>query len=208
MLPLRDARLYLIVTPALCADVRAVVSAAIEGGVDIVQLRDKDADDGRYARDAAILLEICRERGVPFLLNDRWHLVEETGADGVHLGQEDAPIEQVRRGLGPDALLGLSTHDRAEAAAAQERGADYIGIGPMFDTDTKGLTRNPGGADLVADVIQATDLPVFPIGGISIRNLPELTAGGARRAAVSSAICSAADPRAAAAELAAMLRRA
>ena len=203
MLQLRDARLYLIVTPSMCDDMTAVVTAAIDGGVDLVQLRDKDSDDAGYARDATALAEICRGRSIPFLLNDRWHLVGETGANGVHLGQDDTPIEQVRRALGPNVLLGLSTHDRAEAAKAQERGADYIGIGPMFPTVTKTLTRTPGGAALLASVLDATELPVFPIGGITADNLAALN--GAQRAAVSSAICSAANPRAAAAALTSIL---
>jgi len=195
------ARLYLVVTPALCSDLGAVVRAAIEGGAEAVQLRDKSANDAQYGEYAAFLAPICRAACVPFLLNDRWHLVEKTGADGVHLGQGDAPIEQVRRALGPDAILGLSTHDRAEAASAQDRGADYIGLGPMFETRTKDLAFVPGGPDLVATVSGATELPLYPIGGIDASNLALLVAAGATRAAVSSAICTAADPRAAAADL-------
>lgn len=197
MASLGRVRLYLVVTPALCDDVARTVAAAIEGGVDAVQLRDKHADDAQYTRDARRIAAVCGS-SVPFLLNDRWDLVEATGADGVHLGQEDARIEQVRRALGPDAILGLSTHDRAEAAAAADRGADYVGLGPMFATGTKELARQPGGAALLQTVLGVTDLPLFPIGGIDARTLPELVEAGATRAAVSSAICGAADPRAAA----------
>jgi len=200
-------RLYLIATPSLCADLEAVVRAAIEGGVEAVQLRDKSADDATYVDYAEVLAPICRRKGVRFLLNDRWHLLSEVEADGVHLGQDDAPIEEVRRALGPDTVIGLSTHDREEAAVAQERGADYIGLGPMFDTRTKDLTYQPGGPDLVRAVAGATDLPLFPIGGIDTTRAPRVTAAGATRIAVSSAICSADDPRRAAAALRALLPR-
>ena len=190
------AHLYLI----------APAGAPVPDGVDAVQLRDKRIDDDAYAKAARNLAALCRERGIPFLLNDRWHLVEQTGADGVHLGQDDAPIEQVRRALGPEAILGLSTHDAAEAAAARDRGADYIGIGPMFPTATKTLTRAPGGPALYQAAAAATDLPIFCIGGIDERNLPSLIAAGATRFAVSSAILAARDPAAAAARLRTMTR--
>jgi len=190
-----SSRLYLLVH---CGHPLDVVRRALSGGVDAVQLRDKEADDERYAETARRLASLCGD--VPFLLNDRWWLVEQTGADGVHLGQEDAPIEQVRRALGPGVLLGLSTHDQEEAAAAAERGADYVGLGPMFPTATKTLERAPGGAALLASV--HCELPLFAIGGITAENLPSL---GARRIAVSSAIADAADPEAAARELRALL---
>lgn len=188
---MRFVHLYLLVS---CRHAPDIVERALSGGVEAVQLRDKEADDARYADAARRLRSICA--GVPFLLNDRWHLVEETGADGVHLGQDDAPIEQVRRALGAEVLLGLSTHDQAEAAVAAERGADYVGLGPMFPTATKALSRAPGGAALLRSV--RCELPVFAIGGITAENLPSL---GARRIAVSSAIADAADPESAAREL-------
>ncbi|MHC4938980.1 MAG: thiamine phosphate synthase [Planctomycetota bacterium] len=191
---MRDARLYLLVS---CEHENRVVEQAIAGGVDAVQLRDKTVDDATYEARARELAALCT---VPFLLNDRWHLVEQTGADGVHLGQEDAPIEQVRRALGPGVLLGLSTHDQAEAEVARERGADYIGLGPMFPTRTKRLTRTPGGAALLASV--TCDLPVFAIGGITIENVASLAA---KRIAVSSAIADAADPWAAAKRIRSLL---
>jgi len=195
-----QVRLYLIVTPSLCRDMAQTVAAAIEGGVDAVQLREKCSDDAQYVRHARELVSVCAG-AVPLLLNDRWDLVESTGADGVHLGQDDASIESVRRALGPDIVLGLSTHDRAEVQAARGRGADYVGLGPMFATGTKRLTRAPGGAALLASVLDATSLPIFPIGGIDIDSLPDLVAVGARRCAVSSAICAAGDPKGAAAIL-------
>jgi len=198
---MHHAHLYLLASPARCENLENVVRAAIRGGVGAVQLRDKDSDDEQYAEYAGVLAPICKAAGVPFLLNDRWRLVAQTEADGVHLGQDDAPIEAVRAVLGPDAILGLSTHDRAEASAARGRGANYVGLGPMFATETKDLALRPGGADLVAQVHDATDLPLFPIGGIHASNLPALVAAGATRAAVSSAICGADDPERATREL-------
>ncbi len=173
-------------------------------GFGAVQLRDKTRDDNNYAKIARKIAQDCKARGIPFLLNDRWQLVDETGADGVHLGQDDAPIEQVRRALGPGAIIGLSTHNRAEAEEAQERGADYIGLGPMFSTTTKDLTLPPGGPALFENVAGATDLPIFCIGGIHEGNLPSLIEVGVTQVAISSAILTAPDPAAAAARLAGM----
>jgi thiamine-phosphate pyrophosphorylase len=201
-----EASLYLILTPPLCP--RGAVStatAALDGGVDAVQLRDKEAPDRAFLRLATELAAHCRERGVPLILNDRAHLVAQAGADGVHVGEDDLPPEEVRRRYGERLVVGLSTHDRAEVAAAAGRGADYVGLGPMFATPTKALTRAPGGAALLRDAADATALPLFPIGGIDAANAGPLIAAGATRLAVSAAICAAADPRAAAAELRALL---
>lgn len=196
------ARLYLVLTPRVCRkDPVATAAAAIEGGADMVQLRDKEADDGEFLRLARELAKVCRPRQVPLILNDRAHLVRAAAADGVHVGEDDRPPEEIEPGI----IIGLSTHDRAEAKAAKSRGATYIGIGPMFETGTKELKRAPRGAALLREALEATDLPVFPIGGITAANARELVAAGATRLAVSSAICAAEDPRAAAAELRALL---
>ncbi len=196
------ARLYLVLTPQVCrADPVETAAAAIDGGVDMIQLRDKEAPDDEFLRLARRLAKVCRPRGVSLILNDRVHLVRAAGADGVHVGEGDTPPEEIEKGL----IIGLSTHDRAEAAAAKGRGATYIGLGPMFPTGTKKLKRTPRGSALLREVLGATDLPLFPIGGITAANAPELIAAGATRLAVSSAICAANDPRAAAASLRALL---
>jgi len=201
-----EASLYFILTPQLCPrGAVATAAAALDGGVDAVQLRDKEAPDGAFLRLAIELAAHCRERGVPLILNDRAHLVAEAGADGVHVGEDDLAPEEVRRRYGERLVVGLSTHDRAEVAAATGRGADYVGLGPMFATPTKALTRTPGGAALLRDAADATALPLYPIGGIDAANAGALIAAGATRLAVSAAICQAADPRAAAAELKALL---
>jgi thiamine-phosphate pyrophosphorylase len=165
----------------------------------MVQLRDKEAGDAEFLRLACDLRAACR--GIPLILNDRVHLVGPAGADGVHVGEDDIPPEEIPKGM----IVGLSTHNRAEVAAAASRGATYIGLGPMFPTETKRLKRAPRGADLLREALRATDLPVFPIGGITAANAPALVAAGATRLAVSAAICAAADPRAAAAALRTLL---
>ena len=114
-----DARLYLVTAKI------EPVAAAIEGGVEIVQLRDKESDDDGFLRAARELVSICRPRGVPVILNDRVHLVAAAGADGAHVGEADLEPERAREILGPDSLLGVSTHDRAELAAARGRGRTY-----------------------------------------------------------------------------------
>ncbi|MHC4930618.1 MAG: thiamine phosphate synthase [Planctomycetota bacterium] len=201
-----DARLYLILAPRSCrGSVAETVRAAVTGGVDLIQLRDKTVADERFVKFAQEIVPICRERNVPLILNDRVHLVARLGAAGVHLGEEDFPPEEARRLLGPDVLIGLSTHDREEVQAAAGRGADYVGLGPMFPTVTKTLTRSPKGAALVRAVQGATHLPLFPIGGIGPENVADLVEAGATRIAVSSAICAAPDPEAAARALRAAL---
>lgn len=206
---LESARLYLIVTPAACVHGLAeTVLRAIEGGVELVQLRDKQADDETFLARAELVGEACRGAGVPFVINDRVHLLERSGADGVHVGEDDASPEAIRREHGERFLVGWSAHDGAEVVAAAERPVDYVGLGPMYATDTKALTREPGGPDLVRDVAAAARLPWFPVGGITAHSLPQLVEAGATRAAVSGAICRAQDPGAAARELRLILDRA
>jgi thiamine-phosphate pyrophosphorylase len=197
-----DARLYLILTPSICfLDPLETARRALYGGAEMLQLRDKHSTDEEYLRLARPLAAICRRHGAPFILNDRVHLVGEADADGAHVGEDDLPPADARAILGPDRILGISTHDRDEVAAALDKGADYMGLGPMFDTTTKDLARSPGGADLVRSVAGATTLPVFPIGGITAANAPILIDAGATRLAVSAAICEASDPAAAARHL-------
>lgn len=203
---MENVRLYLVLTPRLCRlDPVATARAALEGGVDALQLRDKEAPDEAFLSLATALAAHCRECDVPLILNDRAHLVAPSGADGVHVGEDDLAPEEVRRRHGERLVLGLSTHDRDEVAAAAGRGADYVGLGPMFLTRTKALSRTPGGARLLRDAANATTLPLFPIGGIDAASAPALIAAGATRLAVSAAICAASDPRAAAEELRALL---
>ncbi len=198
---LAEARVYLILT--VCDDEGAWRSPLMEalrsGAVDVLQLRDVRADERRTYFLAGSLQILCHAFGVLFLLNDHPDLAAELDLDGAHVGQEDMPPSEARVLLGPDRLLGLSTHDAGEIEGALRMGVDYAGLGPCFPTDTKTLERTPGGGDLVASCRAAAgDLPVFPIGGITPANIATLVAAGARRAAVGAGILGAEDPAAAA----------
>jgi thiamine-phosphate pyrophosphorylase len=187
-----DSRLYLVtgVRPGLAA----FLEAAVRGGVDIVQVRQKELSD----RDLLAALEearvVTRRLGVPLVVNDRPDLAVLSGADFVHVGQNDLPVEAARRfGLG----VGLSTHARREIDAAV---ADYIGVGPVFATPTKS-GRPPVGLELVRYAAERARAPWFAIGGIDASNIGDVVAAGARRVAVVRAIGDAPDPERAAREL-------
>ena len=190
---LAAARLYLI------ADARTlerVGGAAVAGGVSIVQLRER----GRELTDttASALRERFRDAGALFIVNDDAVLAAEIDADGVHLGQDDMAVEEAREIVGPERLLGLSTHSAAQIDAAE--GVDYIGVGPVWATPTK-PGYAPVGLELVRYAAERAREPFFAIGGINPANAAEVFAAGAQRIAVVRAIGQADDPRAAAAAL-------
>jgi thiamine-phosphate pyrophosphorylase len=193
-----NARLYLI-APAR-PDLDEFLEAAVRGGVDLVQIREKAMADGELLRVLRRAREITRRLGVPLVVNDRPDLGVLAGADFVHLGQEDLPVEAASRfGLG----VGLSTHTRGEIDAAA---ADYIGVGPVFATPTK-AGRPAVGLDLVRYAAGRARQPWFAIGGIDGANVGDVVAAGARRVAVVRAIGDAADPERAARELREALER-
>ena len=204
---LRGARVYLIVTEAACRGPweRAVERALASGVVGVVQLREKMIDDAEFVRRARRLRALASAANALVVLNDRAHLVVEAGADGVHVGEHDATPDAARRLVGPNRLVGVSTHDAREVGAAVARGADYAGLGPCFATTTKTLERQPGGLALVATAVESAALPLFPIGGISPENVASLAAAGATRAAVGSGVLGADDPAEAARRLRAAL---
>jgi thiamine-phosphate pyrophosphorylase len=194
---LRRARLYLVV------EVRAegVLDAALRGGVDMVQLRDKAASDDEILRAAASFRARCDEHGALLWLNDRPDLALEAGADGVHVGQDDQPVGDVRELVGPDVLIGLSTHTPAQFTAALRSEADQLSAGPVYETPTK-QGRPAAGLDYVRYAARhGGDRSWFAIGGIDRDTVHEVTAAGARRVCVVRAIRDAPDPQAAAAEL-------
>ncbi len=188
-----DARLYLVV------DARPdVVAAALRGGVDVVQLRMKDAPDDEVVAAGRELRRLCDAHGALLIVNDRPDLAVACGAEGVHVGQDDMPVAEARRVVGPERIVGLSTHAPAEIAAAE--GADYIGVGPVFETPTK-PGRPPVGLELVREAARSARVPWFAIGGIDATSVDEVVAAGATRIAVLRAIVDAPDPEAAATEL-------
>jgi len=203
---LAAVRVYVVATPAAhgAGWERALAEALATGRVGMVQLREKTMDDRTFLERAARLRRLCADHEALFVVNDRVHLVEDADADGVHVGEDDVPVEEARARLGADRLVGLSTHDEAEVAAASGRGADYVGLGPCFGTTTKTLARRPGGGDLVRRCLpHAEGLPVFPIGGITPDNAAAIAVAG--RAAVGAGVLEAPDPAAAVRRLHALL---
>lgn len=191
-----DSRLYLI-TPAR-ADLSELIEAAVRGGVDIVQVREKELADAELLDRLAEARDVTRELGVPLVINDRPDLAVLCDADFVHVGQTDLPVEAARRfGIG----VGLSTHAPRQIDLAH---ADYIGVGPVYATPTK-EGRLPAGLELVRHAAAHARQPWFAIGGIDAANVGEVVAAGAERIAVVRAICDADDPEGAAAELRAAL---
>jgi thiamine-phosphate pyrophosphorylase len=200
---LRRARLY-FVTDAQ-PGFEAIVCAALRGGADMVQLREKEADDAATLRAAAGFRALCDEHGALFWLNDRVELALEAGADGVHVGQDDTPVGEVRERVGPDILIGLSTHTPEQLDAALGSEADELSVGPVWETPTKS-GRPAAGLDYVRyAAAHAGERPWFAIGGIDLANVGEVVAAGARRIVVVRAIRDAEDPERAAAELLAVL---
>ena len=199
---LGDASLYLV-CEALPA---ARLEAALRGGVGIVQLRCKDADDADVIAGGRRFASVCEHFGVPLILNDRPDLVAAVGADGVHVGQDDVSVEEARELLGADRIVGLSTHSPAEIDSALAVGVDYVGVGPVHATPTK-PGRPAVGTDLVTYAAAHAGIPFFAIGGIDRSNLGAVLAAGAERVAVVRAITRASDPERAARELCAGLAR-
>jgi len=178
----------------------AVAEAALAGGAGMVQLRDKTGNLRALLPQARRIQALCRSCGAVCIVNDRLDLALAVDADGVHVGQDDLPAETARRLLGPGRILGVSTHTREQAVAAQLAGADYIGFGPMFATETKVTGYSPRGLDALREVRRTIRLPILAIGGITLTNVAEVIAAGATAPAVISAIVAAPDVRAAAAD--------
>ena len=171
-----------------------VVRESLDGGVTMLQLREKTLEEGAFLEEARALQALCRERHVPFIVNDNVDIARAMGADGVHVGQEDMAAKKARALLGPDKILGVSAHNPEEARKAQEDGADYLGCGAAFVTGTK-LDAKPITAEMMKAVTESVEIPVVAIGGITEDNIPKLTGRGLAGAAVVSAIFAAEDPR-------------
>lgn len=194
-------RLYVLVTQARCArDWFEAATAAIDGGADCIQLREPTLPDAELLRRARRLAEWCRSRRVLLIINDRPDVARLVDADGVHVGQDDLPIEAVRRIIAPGALVGASTHDARELSTALSAGPDYVAVGRMFTSQTK-PSPSVAGVALLREALARATVPVVPIGGITAQNVSALIDAGARCAAVCDAVVGASDPAAAAATL-------
>ena len=186
-----DRRLYLCTADR--PDLESFLAACISGGVDLVQLRDKQLDARPLLTRAALARRVCHDHGVPFVLNDRPDLALEVEADGAHVGQDDAPPALARRLLGPDAIVGFSTHAPAELDAAAGEPADYLSAGPVSPTPTK--PGRPGtGLDYLRYAAAHVAKPWFVTGGVTPDTVPDMVAAGARRFVVVRWLTEAADP--------------
>ncbi len=186
---LKDFSLYLILDAEVCSyiDLLNIAKQAAEGGVDIIQLRDKKG----LAKDIVSFLKELQKalRGrIPFIVNDRVDLVLAGRASGVHLGQEDLPAQVARKLLGPRAIIGVSCQTFEQAKKAQREGADYIGFGSVFKTQTK-PDRRPMDLALLEKVCKTIEIPVFAIGGVTTENILTLRHRGVKRVAVCRQIC-------------------
>ena len=185
-------------------DLANFLPAVLRGGVDVVQLREKDLDDECRVADAKVMVPICRDFGVPFIMNDSPELAVLVGADGVHVGQEDVSVAHCRALLGHDAIVGLSTHSNEEFDDALNQSATYFSAGPITATPTKPGRAGTGLAYAVASQARS-DRPVFVTGGVRAENVAELVGAGLRHFVVVRALTDARDPESAARHLRAAL---
>jgi thiamine-phosphate pyrophosphorylase len=195
---LRTARLYFCcgARPG-GSDPEALLRSALGGGVDILQIREKELGRAEIERSAGTFRRVCDTYGALFIVNDDPDLARACDADGVHVGQDDASAEEARELLGPEAIIGLSTHSEEQIAAAVERPVDYISVGPIWETPTK-AGRPAVGLELITHAAAHATRPFFAIGGIDLGNAEQVVRAGARRLCAVRAIRDAADPGAAA----------
>ncbi|MFO8055827.1 MAG: thiamine phosphate synthase [bacterium] len=195
--------IYAIVNPGMRLDVSAVELArrALSAGVRVIQLRAKNMAAGEMCELARKMTGLCREHDGLFIVNDRLDVALAADAHGVHVGQDDLPLEAARRLAPEDFVIGVSTHSLEEARQAENAGADYIGFGAMYETLTKEDVTPPRGKEGLAEVVASVSVPVIAIGGIKAEHIKEIKEAGVAGAAVISALISRADPQAAAREL-------
>lgn len=173
---------------------REIAEGAIRGGADVIQLRDKVASSARLYQVALSLRKLTRETNVPFLVNDRLDIALAVDADGVHVGQQDLPASVVRKILGPGRILGVTAETVEEAALAEKDGADYLGVGPVFEArGSKADAGPPQGPAIIERIRPHTRLPIVAIGGIHADNARKVREAGAEAAAVISAVAAADD---------------
>lgn len=204
-----DLGLYLLTGEDISAgrSTLEIVEKAIEGGVQTIQLREKKMSAGQLVRLGKKLRVITRENGVALIINDRVDVALAVGADGVHLGQDDFPIEEARKLLGNRAILGLSVDNVEEAVKAERAGADYVGLGPIYRTMTKTDTGPVIGPESIREVKDRIGIPVVAIGGIHMENAPAALRAGADSLAVITAVTEARDITGAARDLTNLIRQ-
>ena len=203
-----DLGVYLVTDRACCGarSVDEVVSAAIDGGVTLVQLRDKNIDARPMLALGRRLLELLRPAGIGLIVNDRIDVALALDAEGVHIGQQDMPYAEARRQLGPKKIIGVSVGSEAEARQAAGWDVDYVGVGPVYPTATKPDAGMALGADEAARLARISGHRAVAIGGIDVTNAATLYAAGLEGVAVISAICAAPDPGAATRSLVRVMR--
>ena len=197
-----EADLYVVITEAFCAGRPAldVLDAVLDAGVRLVQFREKDLDGGELFRRAAAFHERTAARNCLLIVDDRVDIALAVGADGVHLGQSDLPI-RAARAIAPDLLLGASSHTLDEALSAQDAGASYVNIGPIFSTQTKSVSGGAIGPEAIDVIRPHLHIPWTTMGGIKSHNIDRVLERGARHVAVVTAVTEASDVRAAASAL-------
>jgi thiamine-phosphate pyrophosphorylase len=204
---LAAASLYLVCPATPTEGLPELLRGAVAGGTQIVQLREKDLSDGELTAVANAARALCERIGALLIVNDRPHVAVELGADGVHVGQDDMPVAQVRELIGPEMLLGLSTHSPEQIDAVDPELVDYIGVGPIHETPTK-PGRPAVGLELVRYAAANAPVPFFAIGGLNASNVEEVLAAGASRVVVVRAITEAEQPEQAARELSELIEAA
>ncbi|MFH0855181.1 MAG: thiamine phosphate synthase [Candidatus Omnitrophota bacterium] len=186
---LKKSRLYLIFDKsAFSRDALNIVKKLAESGVDMVQLRDKNSSAQAVLESAVTLNKGLRNTNTLFIVNDNPDIARLSGSDGLHIGQNDIPVQDARRMLGRDKLIGVSCYSLGQALKAQKEGADYIGIGPVFKTQTKRDSRRPIGVKGLKGLSRRIKIPVFAIGNINRANLAKVTSSGINRIALCRAI--------------------
>jgi thiamine-phosphate pyrophosphorylase len=203
-----DISVYLITDRALSGarGVLETVEAAIAGGATMVQLRDPEAKTRALVEEARAIHALTRPAGVPFIVNDRIDVALAAGADGVHVGQADMTVADVRALIGPKPILGLSITSEADLDVSDLRGVDYLGVGPVFQTSTKPDAAPPINVGGLEAIVARTKVPIVAIGGLHAGNAADAIAAGAHGIAVVSAICAALDAEAATRELVEIVR--
>ena len=198
-----DYSLYLVTDRSLSKgrSTAEIVAAAVAGGVSCIQLREKSCGTREFLNEALALQPLLKSRNIPLIINDRLDIALAIEADGVHLGQSDMPIGMARKIAGDSLIIGISAESVDDALRAEQEGADYLGISPVFSTPTKTATAPPLGLEGVRQIRALVDIPLVGIGGINSVNAESVLAAGADGIAVVSAIVSAADPAGAAKKL-------